>query len=83
MIPASEPEGTEWNLVVEQVVHAKGYMTALSTKVFGRQPHWSEISNADYKAHEKWIPIGPQGLDEVETDANSPLLRGELDHQTL
>ena len=53
MIPASEPEGTEWNLVVEQVVHAKGYMTALSTKVFGRQPHWSEISNADYKAHEK------------------------------
>ena len=81
----SESEGIEQNLVVEQVVHAKDYMTAVYTKVFEKDSHigLKKLNNAVYEVHEKWIPIGPQGLDEVEKYANSPSVSGKLNLQTF
>jgi hypothetical protein len=51
----SESEGIEQNLVVEQVVHAKDYMTAVYTKVFEKDSHigLKKLNNAVYEVHEK------------------------------
>jgi hypothetical protein len=55
------------------------------TKVFEKDSHigLKKLNNAVYEVHEKWIPIGPQGLDEVEKYANSPSVSGKLNLQTF
>lgn len=60
-------------------------MIAMYTKVFEKDSHigLEKPNSAVYEVHEKRIPIGSQGLDEVEKHANSLSVSGKLDLQTF
>lgn len=55
MIPMSESEGIEQNVVVGQVGHPKAYITTVYTKVFEKdsQIGLEKLNNAVYEVHEK------------------------------